>query len=546
VAVGAVLLTCAVACWTWLSPGGAFIARDAVFSALSLEHLQEVALGARPLTRGPLAWPMADSITQCDWMPLQAAMHAPLRWLDPWPMHAYALSCFTGIALTALAVWYVARALTGPGPHAWVAGAIGGLHPLQMAHAQHTNLVHHELMVVGAAGLGWALVRRRPTQAALFAALAVMGMHLGVYAGAHGVVAAAVVAAAVALTAGTDRRTVLAAVGGAALMALTVLPVASLYAGVALREGIVIDPIETGQTSWHLLDTLAPLRGTFAHYPLQWVWPLSPHPMVDFNPPTPGYTALALGLMGLGGARKAPRWVRWSLLALALLGGLLALGPDVRLTADGPSIPGPYRLAALLPGVSGLRAPARWLVLPLTAWALVAAFGARTLFARVPRARIPLAALLLALVAAEAPRNNAVSAEMGRMQPVYHALDGIDVDGALWDEALRHNGSCDCKGGQAIRAGLFHGRPLAGGHFARRYARLEQFNRDAGRWPQSEAVELLRDAGVAVALEHPPLGPLPTDASCTEVDGHRLCVLDVADPPHWPRRRTMAEAWDFR
>jgi hypothetical protein len=108
-----------------------------------------------------------------------------------------------------------------------------------------------------------------------------------------------------------------------------------------------------------------------------------------------GITTLALSGIGLKRALATGDWLALALLLTGLLALALSFGPS----ASGVT---PFDLFARLPGMSLLRAPARFALLVMLALAALVAFGAAALHERLGR-RGPVAiALLAALMLAEA------------------------------------------------------------------------------------------------------------------------------------------------
>lgn len=96
---------------------------------------------------------------------------------------------------------------------------------------------------------------------------------------------------------------------------------------------------------------------------------------------------LALAVAGVVWPPRDARPLRLTLLAMAALGFVLACGPDLPLL-PGTDVPGPYRMAMeIVPGFARMRAPVRFLSLPLVALALLSGLAAGDLIARAARRR---------------------------------------------------------------------------------------------------------------------------------------------------------------
>ncbi|MEZ5419505.1 MAG: hypothetical protein R2708_19480 [Vicinamibacterales bacterium] len=114
-----------------------------------------------------------------------------------------------------------------------------------------------------------------------------------------------------------------------------------------------------------------------------------------------GWTVLALAAVGawtiLRRGRAAGR--AWVLPLLTVAGLLLSLGPTPPL--PGGTVVAPYAWLSLLPGVGGMRAPARFAVLVTLGLAALAAMGAARLTRAGPRAGRALVAAAVPLMLAE-------------------------------------------------------------------------------------------------------------------------------------------------
>src|SRR5438132_708805 len=130
----------------------------------------------------------------------------------------------------------------------------------------------------------------------------------------------------------------------------------------------------------------------------------------------------AAGLLGALGARRVPWHLRAGLCLVAVVGFALALGPAAPLV-PGTDLPGLYALAArVVPGFAGMRAPIRFLVLPLLSLAVLAGMGAAAITGGRRWARVlPLAAAALVIHADARPVP---------LAPVL--LEGSDVAAYRW------------------------------------------------------------------------------------------------------------------
>jgi hypothetical protein len=218
-------------------------------------------------------------------------------------------------------------------------------------------------------------------------------------------------------------------------------------------------------------------------------------------------------------------------LGLGVLTAALALGPELVWREEGLGLPGPYALVRMLPGVDGLRAPARWLALTVVPVGLLAALGLRELTAGRSRwVGLGATALVIACALGETPTAPTRPAAAIGLHPAYALLDTVRGSSPLFDEAAVAGDEPTCRRRHALRAAMLHGRPLVGGHYARQHDAGDVVDALVSAWPAPEAAAFLEGNGVSLVLEHPPLGEAtPAGWSCRALQGHRLCSRD--DPP---------------
>lgn len=471
-----------------------FIQRDALFSDIALQHLQDVVLHGGDWRMTPLAWPLPNTITQTDWMAGEALVGLPLRAFALDPVRIYALVSLIGLLATTFACDRVAAALLGEGVHTWVAGLVGGLAPAQILHAQHVNLVWHGFGPLAALALVAGLRRDRPSYAALGGALGLVAFHFGAYVGIHAVTILGVTALYSAVYAGGSRRTWVAAGIGAGLAALTLAPVAQVYVGASAAARF-----DLAELAGESLDMRHPAT-----------------PALD--PLFQGVTQIVLFTLGVWTMRRAG-WMWAAAGVLVLVPIVLALGPYV--VWDGRAlVAAPWAwVVTLVPPLESLRAPARWVMVSALAASPFVAAGVQRLTAWRPL----LGWITLLGVLVELPPmglRRLASVEPG---PGYALLYASTVPGPVYDSLGR---GCRETGEQKLRAALHHKRPLVGGIFARQTPELAAANHAADGWPRPEAVAWLRANGVHLVFEHPPLKDLPPGYRCEEASGHRLCELD--------------------
>ncbi len=521
-ALGVLIAALGLLVWPALQDGRRGLGQfDASFTQLATEHLQDVLLSGASWRDAPLGWPVGYGTAHADWQAAQALLGLPLRLLEIDPSRAALLIGLAGLLATAWAGHRLAAALLGPGPHTWLAGVLLGFGTVAMSHLHHVNLIHHELMLLGALALGAGLQEDRPRWAGLGAAALMLGFHLGIYMGLHDLLAGASVAGAAAAARLGSGRSWRAAGLGAALAAITVWPVLDFYGDADAWLGASLREAEVRTGGWDLSTF-------FTANADAWLQERLLGPATTRFPGNPGFLALLLALVGLREARRlGPRWAWGAVLGFGLVSFALSLGPELRWRGESLGVPGPYALVAKLSGLSELREPKRLRLLVFMATGLLSAAGLKVLLARLPGwSRAPATLLTLGVALAETPAPGTV--DLGRvfLPEAYQVIDQLPGEGALWERRQVIAGqSCACETGTMLRAALLHQRPLVGVSFARQCDAIDRLKARFEAWPSPSAAAVLEGAGVALVLEHPPvLEQTPPGWQCQIFGDHRLCA----------------------
>lgn len=380
------------------------------------------------------------------------------------------------------------------------------------------ELIATHWMALYALLLAHALARRAPASVA-GAALALVvttlaSQYYGLYAAVY--TAFYVTLAALLAPRGARRSTFLSGAGIGALWVALLLPLV-IWAG-GLGAAVLEDwYVRQVYHAVALVDLVTPnvrhpLWGGAAE-----TWLSQRHP---FGPE--GGAGLGLGVALLIGVALWRRWGRawpWALLALLVL--LLAMGPQLRLTAAESAVPGPFLLLDLVGPFRNSSRPAIFVALMLIPVAVLVALGIAAL--RTPateRGRmgaVPWAPMLAALVVIESLVAPWPLMRL-RAVPESLALNADPTPGAVLDLPPRLNDSV------GLLNQICHGRPIMGGYLAR-----------IPFYPIVAASSATRDLWLA-AEPLPDIMPLDPAAELASL-GTRFVVLDLTQLPRVDQRR---------
>ena len=347
------------------------------------------------LFQGNILYPAPDALASSEHLLGLAPVAAPVFLASGNAVLTYNVTVLITVLVTAVVTFALVRHWTGDGPAAFLAAAAFTFSPMNI-HGWarlHATAVHLFPLVLL---LAWrAAGAPRPRTLALLALAVALQCLAGMYVSYELLALVAAMAPALWWEALRHRRSGLAVAAALAAGALVLVPVGIPYlrarsAGILPEYGAV------------LAEGLAP---TLARLGDALTWPV-----------------VALGLLGALGARRVPWHLRAGLCLVAVVGFALALGPAAPLV-PGTDLPGLYALAArVVPGFAGMRAPIRFLVLPLLSLAVLAGMGAAAITGGRRWARVlPLAAAALVIHADARPVP---------LAPVL--LEGSDVAAYRW------------------------------------------------------------------------------------------------------------------
>jgi F5/8 type C domain len=398
--------------WTWplaLRPGTTMAAPfgDPLLNAWILGwDADRLRHGLTGLWTAPPFYPYLDTLAYSEHLLGIAVPLAPIYWLTGNAVLLYNVALIGSFALAGIGMYLLARDLTGRRDAAVLAALAFMWCPNRAPQVTHIQVLMNGWMPIAL----WALHRyfatgSRRALAGFAAAFVVQGLSNGYFLFFLAVPVAIV--AIVELIRHRDRLAThaLHLAAAAIVIGLAIAPVAATYLRVKRDQGLSRTRGDAVQFGARPADYV-----TVSHQPRLWskVLPIGAGEKELF----PGLVVVVLALGMLvpswrrDGATPAlvPASVGVPLYAgIAIVAFVLSMGPEPVLRDGLRFSTGPYDwLAAVVPGLDGLRAPARFAAVVYVALAVLAAYGASRLLDRVTAPAIRVAIVLVLGVAAVA------------------------------------------------------------------------------------------------------------------------------------------------
>jgi hypothetical protein len=387
-------------------------------------------------------------------------LFAPVYAVTANPVLAHQLALLATFAVAAVAMRAYVLHWTKDPVAALVAGLLYACAPFRLWQIGNIHVISIHAFPLVPLGIDLALDGRRRAGATLLAAGLVVSALCSYYVG----YAAFALAGAYGLVAVLRRRdrggiAAIAIAGGAAAVVVGLLTVPYL---VLQRDGVI--PTRSQASGFVSLAFLGVLREGPLGMARFFLWRRR-----DGVPLFLSLTAMALAVAGLVGHRRAPRG---ALVAAALAGYVLALGPNY-VRSDGTLVPLPYRwLVSLVPGFSAMRVPQRFGAITTFAVVGLAGLGTAWLGAalrargRIHLARaMPVAIVVAALVEGWPGRVRTLEMPVGpTMPPAYAWLAAHGEGGPMIElpikqfDLLAHS--------VAVYRSTAHWLPIANGYAA--------------------------------------------------------------------------------
>jgi hypothetical protein len=365
--------------------------------------------GFQGLWDAPYLFPHHHTLAYTEHLLGIALFTAKIEWLTGNPILAYNVAYVGSYALAGFGMFLLARDLWGRTDAALLSGLAFAVTPYRIAQTTHLQVLINGWMPVAL----WALHRyfasgSRRWLALFAAAYAVLGLSNGYYLYFF-LLPIAVVTGVELAWPRLPRARVLADLAVAALgVAAVIAPVAWVYYSLQRARGFARSVDELPGLSAQLLDYFRVGYGA-------WTWGgllrLGGAERELFQ----GFVVLTFALAGACTVRRAnadaPVRGNWS----RAVGAYLLVTALAVWLSMGPGIGRPYGLLFhVIPGLSGLRVPARLAAVVIVGLAVLAGAGFAFLFERLPRGTAAaLAVALAALILVEGQHSGGVLSEVG-------------------------------------------------------------------------------------------------------------------------------------
>lgn len=416
-----------------------------------------------------------------------ALFSAPVFWMGGSPVLAYNVTLWCGLALSGWTMALVVHRWTGDWHAALVAGSLAAFNTDTLTRMAHIQAMHLEFLPLALLALDDVLRRagrRDVVRLGAFAALqALCSGYLLVMTGLA--LAVGALARLRDWASSTTWRTRVPALAGAGTIMFAICaPFLFQYYRVQQDQGLVRSVDEVRLYSGHWQNFLA--TGARLHY--EW-W--AHHFYRDANAAAfPGVLAWLLTLVAIvtGVAWRDGRARMW--LAIGVVGAVLSFGP---------AVPGYAILYEAIPLLKGIRAVARFALLPLLAAGVLAAFGLAWLRARLQqqgrwRAAAVLGVAAVAGVNLENTRAPMAFVTFDGTPAVYDALAALPE--AIVAELPFPEPGRVAANGPAVHASTRYWHPLLNGYSGYTPASYVAHYLAFQGFPDPSSITALREAGV--------------------------------------------------
>ena len=463
--------------------------------------------GLRGLWDAPIFYPYHGALAFSETLLGLAIFVAPVYWATGDAVLTYNAAFLLSFVIAGAGMYLLAKELTGSRGAAFAAGMYFAFGPLRMSQISHVQMVATGWIPVALWGLHRYFSTRRFRWLVVCVGAWVLQMLSNTYAGYFIALPIALVIADGVWRAREGRARMLMHVA----LACVLLGAALAPAGLAYYRA---------RAGYHLVRNVdevvadsADLRAYVVGKKSVGAWRWLPT-AVSIDPEKelfPGGFALCLAALGFWCAVRDPIRRRWAIVygGVAVAAVTLSLGPHVRVWGTLVTTYGPYRwLLAVVPGMDGMRVPARFAIIVIAALSVLLAFGVEWLARRAGRRFQPIVLIACAGMgvadgwtvpivtvpyrASGRPQDRAIASWLADRAP-----------GALLHLPMR--GDAHVLHYQFMT--LVHGHPMVNGYSGYPSPLLEFLDHgaspmyDVERFPA--AVRMLRSLGVRYVFVHP-------------------------------------------
>ena len=452
---------------------------DPLFSMWRMGWVYEQWRGdPRPLFSGNIFHPEPLALTFSDSMLLPSMTAVPLRAAGVHPVVAYNVLFLSGFLFSALATYVLVERLTGSSRAAFVSALIYGFYPYRFEHYSHLELQMTHWMPLALIWLHRFSASLKVRDAIAVALLAAAQLYSSMYYGVFFALYAAAVLGTLLVVARQPWRRLLVPVASA-------LAVAIVLAAPLARPYLAAQAVKGDRDEGSIRVYSARPSDYFRAHPRSATY--GGRLLADRYPERalfPGTLPLALSAVALVPPVGAIR--------LAYAAGLVAAF-DLSLGFNGVTYKHFYRW--FLP-IRGLRVPARMSIVLAISLAVLAAFGARRLFARVGTAVGRTAVFGAMVLAAAVDVWPAITLHRvwWRPPPIYDALKGQPV--VLAEFPTHLNISHVTNAVPFMYFSVWHWLPMINGYSGFTPVSYEPLMEGLRDFPAAATIELLRSSGV--------------------------------------------------
>ena len=347
-------------------------------------------------------YPEPRTLTFSDPVLTPALLFAPLQAIGLHRLVAYNIVFLSGGVLSGVAMYYLARALTGRRDAAWIAAAIFTMHPYRVEHFAHLELQMTMLMPVAVWGLHRTLASGRLRDGLATGAAFGAQFLSALYYGTFLIPFLFVIGGCLWIARGFPLKPLRSLAAGAVLAAVMFAPVFAVY--LQTKPYMGSRPVAT--VGFYSAEGRDYLKAHYRSGTYGWL-------SKDAKPERSLFPRIApIVLAGIA---------LWPPLSVTRIAYALALVFSMELSF-GFNRPLFALLYESVPPFSNIRVPARYSVLAGLALAVLAGFGAARVFARWPRLRPALMAVMLAAISYEAVPNIELVRPWLTPPPIYESL----------------------------------------------------------------------------------------------------------------------------